>query len=201
MKLFLRPLTYLLFFTQLLLFSCQNSDPSRDGMMNRGGMMNGHGMMSDSMMQAMMSDPDMMQIMGPEMMEHMRTIHQLLMEHGKITRRVNNLQNGIESWTESDDPAIAGAIQRHVHQMKDRMEKGQTIRHMDPVFRELFEHHEKVDIKINNIEKGVHVVETSQDPQVVLLIQQHANRAVSEFVEGGMRRAMQPTPLPDGYEE
>lgn len=171
------------------------------GMMNRGGMMGNHGMMDDSTMQAMMSDPDMMENMGPEMMAHMRTIHQLLMEHGKIQRRVSNLPNGIESWTESEDPAIAEAIQRHVHQMKDRMEKGQTIRHMDPVFRELFEHHEKVHIQINPTEKGVHVVETSPDPQVVLLIQQHANRAVSEFVEEGMSRAMQPTPLPEGYEK
>jgi quercetin dioxygenase-like cupin family protein len=40
------------------------------------------------------------------------------------------------------------------------------------------------------------VVETSDDPEVVALIRQHAHRAVSEFVERGMDRAHEPTPLP-----
>ena len=83
--------------------------------------------------------------------------------------------------------------------MKQRMEEGRPIRHMDPVFRELFRHHEKVRIEIEEVPGGVRVLETSEDPQVTLLIRQHARRAVSEFVERGMRRAMQPTPLPDGY--
>ena len=48
---------------------------------------------------------------------------------------------------------------------------------------------------------GVDVIETSDDPQVVLLIRQHAHRAVSEFVTGGMQRAMQQTPLPSDYRE
>jgi len=34
---------------------------------------------------------------------------------------------------------------------------------------------------------------------VTLLIRQHARAAVSQFVADGMARAMQPTPLPDGY--
>ena len=50
-----------------------------------------------------------------------------------------------------------------------------------------------------SIEEGVLVVETSPDPQVELLIRQHAHRAVSEFVAEGMSRAMRPTPLPPGY--
>lgn len=172
-----------------------------DSSMMGGGMMGHAQMMDDSMMQAMMSDPDMMKGMGPEMMKDMRTIHRLLMSHGKIKRRVNNLDNGVETWTESDDPKIAQAIQVHVRQMKERMEKGNPIRQMDPVFRELFDHHEKVNMQIKDTDKGIHVVETSEDPQVVLLIQQHANEAVSEFVKYGMKRAMKPTPLPEGYHE
>lgn len=54
---------------------------------------------------------------------------------------------------------------------------------------------------IQDLENGVLVTKTSENPQVVLLIQQHANRAVSEFAEQGMQRAMQPTPLPEGYHE
>lgn len=71
---------------------------------------------------------------------------------------------------------------------------------MDPLFRELFKHADKIEMQIQNLENGVLVIETSEDPQVVELIQQHANRAVSEFAAQGMKRAMQPTPLPEGYE-
>jgi hypothetical protein len=56
-------------------------------------------------------------------------------------------------------------------------------------------------MQIEDTENGVIVTETSEDAQVVKLIQQHANRAVSEFVERGMQRAMEPTPLPEGYQE
>lgn len=71
---------------------------------------------------------------------------------------------------------------------------------MDPLFREIFRHHEKIELEIEEVPGGVRVAETSEDAEVVLLIRQHALRAVSEFVEGGMRRAMQPTPLPDEYQ-
>ena len=72
---------------------------------------------------------------------------------------------------------------------------------MDPPFKEIYEHADKIDMQIEDLENGVLVVETSEDPQVVKLIRQHAHRAVSEFAEQGMQRAMQPTPLPEGYEE
>lgn len=67
------------------------------------------------------------------------------------------------------------------------------------MFREIFEHHDKIEIEVDRIAGGVLVVETSVNPQVELLIRQHAHRAVSEFVAEGMARAMQPTPLPPGY--
>jgi hypothetical protein len=72
---------------------------------------------------------------------------------------------------------------------------------MDPLFRELFDHADKIELQIEDIDNGVVVKETSADPQVVKLIQQQAKRAVSEFVESGMQRAMKPTPLPKGYNE
>jgi hypothetical protein len=84
--------------------------------------------------------------------------------------------------------------------MKARVERGEPIRQMDPVFREIFEHHSAVEIDVSSVPGGVLVVETSDDPQVTLLIRQHAHRAVSEFVAEGMSRAMRPTPLPRGYD-
>jgi len=169
------------------------------GMTGESGMTGNSMMMEGSMMQMMMNDPNMMKGMGLGMIEGMSTIRSLLVNHDKIERRVKNIKNGVETWTESDDPEIAKAIREHVWQMKKRMEEGQPIRQMDTLFRELFKHHDKIKIQIIETDKGTHVIETTDDPEVVKLIQQHANRAVSEFVEQGMQRAMQPAALPEGY--
>lgn len=188
----------------LLLTSCgkdTEQENASDRMMDKEGMMGGeemmkNGMMSEEMHKAMMSgDMDM----DSEMMEDMRVIRSLLMNHDKIERRVENLENGVRTRTTSDDPDLVSAIQTHVRQMKERMEEERPIRQMDPVFREIFDHADKIEMEIKDIENGVVVVETSEDSQAVKLIQQHANRAVSEFVKEGMKRAMQPTPLPEGY--
>lgn len=89
----------------------------------------------------------------------------------------------------SDRPEVAELIRTHVWQMRDRLEEGNPIRVMDPVFREIFEHHEAVGMDVEETRDGVVVVETSADPRVELLIRQHADRAVSEFVAEGMARA------------
>ena len=84
--------------------------------------------------------------------------------------------------------------------MKGRIEDGRPIRMMDPLFREIFRHHQQIRLEIEELTNGLAVTETSNDPQVTLLIRQHAKRAVSEFVSRGMQRAMEPTPLPNGYQ-
>src|SRR4029453_11346772 len=89
----------------------------------------------------------------------------------------------------------------HVQRMKGRIEAGRPLRRMDPLFREIFEHHGAITMTVSPIPGGVEVTETSPDPQVALLIRQHAHHAVSEFVARGMGRAMQPTPLPPGYRD
>ena len=83
--------------------------------------------------------------------------------------------------------------------MNARIEQNRPIRHGDPLFREIFNHHADVTIAVEQLPDGVQVTETSADPQVTLLIRQHARAAVSQFVASGMARAMQPTPLPAGY--
>ena len=155
-----------------------------------------HGMMDDDMRQAMMSES-----MGPEMMEDMRPIREMLMNHEQIERRVEDLPNGVKTWTTSENPQIAAAIQKHVRQMHERIKEKKPIRQMDPLFREIFKHADKIEMEIEDLPNGVLVLETSEDPQVVKLIQQHAHKAVSEFAGQGMQRAMEPTPLPEGYQE
>jgi hypothetical protein len=141
------------------------------------------------------------QMMDPVMMEDMRVIHQLLQRHDRIRRDVANVAGGIRARTTSPDREVAELIRVHVRRMNARVEAGDPIRLMDPVFREIFEHHTEVDMDVQPMRGGVVVVETSADPQVELLIRQHARRAVSEFVAYGMARAMRPTPLPRGYRE
>ena len=139
-------------------------------------------------------------MMDSEMMRDMGPIHDLLMQHEKIQRNVEEIPNGIRAVTTSTDPEIAKLIRTHVGAMKSRIEDGRPIRMMDPLFREIFRNHEQIRLEIENVPGGVRVTETSSDPQVVLLIRQHAKRAVSEVVSGGMQRAMQSTPLPEGYQ-
>lgn len=164
-----------------------------EGMMGEGMM--GEGMMPDSMPRWMMSEG----MMDEGMMQDMRVIHSLLTQHQQIEREVEDIPGGVRTTTTSPDPEIAEVIRIHVRQMKERMEEGRPIRRMDPLFRELFDHHEEIDMAYEDIPGGVRVMETSQNPEVVSLIRQHARAFVNEAVEHGMQRAMQPTPLPEGY--
>jgi hypothetical protein len=139
-------------------------------------------------------------MMGDGMMGDMATIHGLLRNHESIDRRVENIAGGVRTVTTSTDPEVTALIRRHVREMKARYGRGQPIRPMDPVFRELFRHREKASLEIEDVPGGVRVIHTSDDPQVTLLIRQHAHRFVSEAAEQGMRRAMRKTPLPEGYD-
>lgn len=170
--------------TAALLASCGRGDGMGDGTMDGRRM------------------PDWMMSggrMDPSMREHMRPIRELLASHEHIRRDVEELADGVRTTTVSDRPEIADLIRTHVRQMEARVEAGDPIRRMDPVFREIFENHDKIRIEVEDVAGGVRVRETSDDPQVVVLIRQHAIRAVSEFVADGMQRAMRPTPLPTGY--
>jgi hypothetical protein len=68
----------------------------------------------------------------------------------------------------------------------------------DPLFRELFARADEISIEIEQLEDGMRVTETSDDPAVVQLIQAHA-RKVNEFVERGPAAVHEETPLPAGY--
>ena len=173
------------------LAACSPEDTRQDSQ----GMMGEMPMMRD-MPGGMMSDEGMM---GPGMMQDMRSIHGLLTNHEQIERRVEDIPSGVRTTTTSDDPKIAELIRTHVRQMKARYERDQPIRMMDPVFRELFRNRDKASLEYQDIPGGIRVTHTSGDPQVVLLIRHHARRFVSEAAEQGMSRAMRPTPLPEGY--
>lgn len=130
---------------------------------------------------------------------HRAAIHELLDRHRDIRRSVTDIPGGIEATTVSDVPEVTRLLRQHVEQMKQRLEEGRLLRGFDPLFREIFRHHDKIRLEVTQVPGGVSVRETADDPAVVALIRQHAHRAVSEFVQQGPARGPQATPLPEGY--
>lgn len=126
-----------------------------------------------------------------------RDIFHYLLGRGKeIRRTVKNLENGVETLTESDNPEVAAKIREHVQSMYGRVEDGRPIRMRDPLFREIFRNNGKIEMKLEETDNGVRVVETSDDAWTVKLIQAHA-RVVSAFVKNGFREARRNHTLPD----
>lgn len=122
--------------------------------------------------------------------------HGLLSRHTEIHREVENLENGVRTVTEADDPELAALIRRHVARMKTRVEEPAPIHMRDPLFRALFGSYDKIEMTIEETEKGVRVTETSDDAYVVKLIQAHA-AVVSLFVKNGHSEVRNNHELPE----
>ena len=114
--------------------------------------------------------------------------HFLLANGDKIRREVKTLKDGVETITESDDPEVAGKIQEHVAAMYVRVETPSPIHMRDPLFAEIFRNTDKIVMKFEETEKGIKAIETSKDPYVAKLIQEHA-KVVSLFVKNGFEEA------------
>ena len=114
-----------------------------------------------------------------------REVFHFLLDNGeRIRRQVKNRKDGIETLTESDDPEITAKIQEHVAAMYDRLDEIRPIHMRDPLFRELFRNAGKIEMTMEDTEKGVRVIETSKDPYVAKLLQEHA-KVVSLFIKNG----------------
>jgi hypothetical protein len=178
-----------------------SSSPSREAISNQSqaptlpSATMGSGMPMSGMMRSGMMGGGMMGASTAEM----RVIRGLLANPGRIERTVRDVPGGVLAITTSDDPRVAQLLRSHVRQMRASYERDEPIRTMDPLFRELFLNRERINLQVEDIPGGVRVLHTSDDPQVVALIRQHAHHFVSEAAEQGMARAMRPTPLPQGY--
>ena len=144
----------------------------------------------------MMRGPGMRMGMGPGMMngsgmaamrQDAMGLHALLDKRDEIERQVRDLPNGVETVTESDDPAVAKQIREHVAAMYKRLEKNDPLPMMthDPLFVEVFKHAKQIRLKLEETPKGLKVIETSDDAYVAKLIQAHA-RLVDAFIANGM---------------
>lgn len=118
---------------------------------------------------------------------------QLLSDNDKIRRLVVHTPTGVETTTESDDPAVARLIREHAADMQARMKIGSPVRVWDPVFRDLFASHDKITIELTPTDKGVRAVESCPDPVALAILRSHA-MGVSEFVREGHASARRETP-------
>ena len=124
---------------------------------------------------------------GSATAEEMRIIHELLANHDRIKRTVTNLPNGIRTVTESDDPQTAQWIKTHVARMGERVNAGDDpgLPIESPALHAIFRDKDKIHTTTESTDKGVAVVQTSDDPNTVAVLQQHAAE-VTDLVQGGM---------------
>lgn len=120
-----------------------------------------------------------------------QTIHQLFAYHDQIHRTVEEISDGIRAVTESDSPQVAALIQAHVSKMYDRVNENQPIPMIGmsstlPIMSQSANEYQR---RIQLTSKGIEVTETSDNPEMVAVIQEHAQE-VTQFAEQGMPAMM-----------
>ena len=124
---------------------------------------------------------------GSATMDERRDIHGLLFNHDRVKRTVTNLSDGIRTVTESDDPAVAATIKKHVADMGKRVEEGRDpgLPIESPALHSIFRDKDKIKTAYETTEKGIVVVQTSTDATAVKALQDHAAE-VTDLAQRGM---------------
>lgn len=121
------------------------------------------------------------------MIEQLRVIHTLFVNHDRIKRTVTNLPNGIRTVTESDDPEIAALLKTHVAEMMKRVgtsdDPGLPIE--SDALHSIFRNKDAIRTSVETTANGIVVVQTSDDPKTIAALQEHAAQ-VTDFAEQGM---------------
>lgn len=105
-----------------------------------------------------------------------------------ISRKVDNLPNGIRTVTGSSDNAVMDALVSHVVGMIDRVERKDDpkIFIQSPTLDIFFLRGDGIETDIAVTEAGIVVTQTSDDPELVSALQIHAGE-VSDMADRGMR--------------
>ena len=142
------------------------------GMHGHGG---GHGMMH--MLQGENTEP-----------HEVEELRAMFMNHRAITRSVTNLPNGIETLTETSDPALAELLVSHVVGMIRRIEDNNDpkVPIQSPTLDILFANRALITTSLMPTETGIKVIQTSDDAATVAALQKHAAE-VSDLADRGMR--------------
>ena len=120
-------------------------------------------------------------------MAEMGDIHELFVNHDRITRTVTNLPNGIRTVTESADPRIAQLLKDHVTSMGQRVESGNDpgLPIESQALRSIYLNYAKIHTTFESTATGIVAIQTSSDQETVASLQQHASE-VTDFVKDGM---------------
>ena len=107
--------------------------------------------------------------------------------HKEINREVIKLENGIKTITESNNARLRSAIIDHVSMMVTRLEEGKNpkVFIQTPILDRLFEFYNVINTELEVTEKGIIVIQTSNNEKVVKLLQIHADE-VSDMSKRGM---------------
>jgi hypothetical protein len=116
--------------------------------------------------------------------EAQEQIHALFDNHAKISRDLKLTTTGYTATTESDDPKVAAALQKHVKQMQDRLKSGLSVRRWDPAFAEYCDHYDELDHQFTATAKGVRMTVTGKNAAAIKIAQNHA-KVVSAFAAHG----------------
>lgn len=119
--------------------------------------------------------------------EESRELAVLFRNFRTLHRTVEMLPNGIRTITRSTDKEVMDVLVSHVVGMIDRVERGDDpeIRIQSPTLDIFFERYEDIDTLVDLAVNGIVVVQTSDDPEIVAALHEHANE-VSAMVEQGM---------------
>ncbi|TWT89368.1 DsrE family protein [Neorhodopirellula pilleata] len=135
---------------------------------------------------------------APGMQSDMSTLHAMFADRHKIKRTVKMLPDGAVAVTESDDEMIAAMLKEHVPAMEDRVLGNKPLPPMTfhPVFVGLIQHADDYTLTHEETDKGVKVTYHSDNPYVIMLVQEHA-KLVSRFIKNGMEEIHTPYELPE----
>ena len=105
-----------------------------------------------------------------------------------LNREVERLDDGIRTYTWSDDPALAAVLVSHVGGMLSRVDEGRDpqVFIQSPTLDILFARRDTIVTEIELTETGVWVTQASTDPEVVAALQFHADE-VSDMAARGMQ--------------
>ena len=105
-----------------------------------------------------------------------------------LNREVELLDDGIRTYTWSQDPALAAVLVSHVGGMIQRVEEGRDpqVFIQSPTLDILFQRRETITTEIETTDEGIWVTQTSTDPEVVTALQTHAAE-VSDMAARGMQ--------------
>ena len=101
---------------------------------------------------------------------------------------MERLDDGIRTYTWSDDPALAAVLVSHVGGMLSRVAEGRDpqVFIQSPTLDILFARRDTITTEVELTDTGVWVTQTSTDPEVVAALQLHADEG-SDMAARGMQ--------------